>query len=74
MQALRGFALLYYIRNRGHTQMNNIIDVSYPTHGLQAGAQVHYNPRCHTWTVWTNRGLERTFKNVVAYVRFMTRG
>ena len=54
--------------------MNNIIDVSYPTHGAQAGAQVHYNQRCHTWTVWTNRGLERTFKNVVAYVRFMTRG
>ena len=50
MQALRGFALLYYIRNRGHTQMNNIIDVSYPTHGAQAGAQVHYDPSCHTWT------------------------
>ena len=55
-------------------QNNNIIDVSYPAHGAQAGAQVHYDPSCHTWTVWTNKGLERIFKNVVAYVRFMTRG
>lgn len=54
--------------------MKNTIDVSYPTHGAQAGAQIHYDPSCHTWTVWTNRGLERVFKNVVAYVRFMTRG
>lgn len=27
---------------------NNIIDVSYPTHGAQAGAQVHYNKTSHT--------------------------
>ena len=40
-------------------QKNNIIDVSYPTHGLQAGAQVHYDPSCHTWTVYLADGLER---------------
>ena len=59
---------------RGETQMNNTIDVLFATHGLQAGGQVQFDPIAHTWTVWTNRGLERTFKNVVSYVRFMTRG
>lgn len=43
-------------------QNKSIIDISYPTHGIQSGAQVQFNPATHIWTVWTNQGLERTFK------------
>ena len=55
-------------------QMNNTIDVLYPTHGIRAGAQIQFNPNTHTWTVWTKQGLERKFGNVTSYVRYMTRG
>lgn len=55
-------------------QNNNIIDVSYPTHGLQKGAQVHYNPRCHTWTVYLANGLERTLYSIKSYAKFMSGG
>ena len=51
-----------------------MIDVTYPTHGAQAGAQIHYNPSCHTWTAYLANGLERTYSDVVSYVRYMTRG
>ncbi|MDG4966110.1 hypothetical protein OGZ37_05910 [Lactococcus lactis] len=54
--------------------MNNTIDVIYPTHGKQSGAQVQFDPSTHTWTVWNKRGLERTFRNVTSYVRYMTKG
>ena len=55
-------------------QKNNIIDVSYPTHGAQAGAQVHYNPSCHTWTVYFANGLERTLYSLKSYCNFMNGG
>ena len=71
-QALTGIcSTLYFTKNRKITQMNNIIDVSYPTHGLQAGAQVHYNPSCHTWTVCLANGLERTLYSLKSYCNFM---
>lgn len=54
--------------------MKNTIDVSYPTHGLQAGAQVHYNPSCHTWTVYLANGLERTLYSIKSYATFMSGG
>ena len=54
--------------------MDNTIDVIYPTHGKQSGAQVQFDPITHTWTVWTRRGLERTFRSVTSYARFMTKG
>ena len=52
----------------------NITDVFYPTHGLQAGAQVHYNPSCHTWTVYLANGLERTLYSIKSYATFMSGG
>ncbi len=55
-------------------QKNNIIDVSYSTHGAQAGAQVHYNPSCHTWTVYLANGLERTLYSLKSYCNFMNGG
>ena len=51
-----------------------MVDVTYPTHGAQAGAQIHYNHSTHKWTVWTKQGLERTYSDVVSYARYMTRG
>lgn len=51
-----------------------ITDVFYPTHGAQAGAQVHYNPRCHTWTVYLANGLERTLYSIKSYAKFMSGG
>ena len=51
-----------------------IIEVIYPTHGTQSGAQVQFDPSTHTWTVWNKRGLERTFRNVTSNVRYMTKG
>ncbi|WP_270734319.1 hypothetical protein [Lactococcus lactis] len=60
---------------RGIFNMNKpIIEVIYPTHGTQSGAQVQFDPSTHTWTVWNKRGLERTFRNVTSYVRYMTKG
>lgn len=55
-------------------QKNNIIDVTYPTHGAQAGAQVHYNPSCHTWTAYLSNGLERTLYSLKSYCNFMNGG
>lgn len=55
-------------------QNNNTIDVSYPTHGLQAGAQVHYDPSCHTWTVYLANGIERTLYSIKSYATFMSGG
>ena len=55
-------------------QKNNIIDVSHPTHGLQAGAQVHYNQTSHTWTVYLANGLERTLYSIKSYATFMSGG
>ena len=54
-------------------QKNEIV-VSYPTHGLQAGAQVHYNPSCHTWTAYLANGLERTLYSIKSYATFMSGG
>ena len=54
--------------------MKNTIDVSYPTHGLQAGAQIHYNPSCHTWTAYLSNGLERTLYSLKSYCNFMNGG
>ena len=51
-----------------------ITDVFYPTHGLQKGAQVHYNPSCHTWTVYLANGLERTLYSIKSYATFMSGG
>ena len=51
-----------------------VIEVLYPTHGSQSGSQVQFDPSTHTWTVWNKRGLERTFRNVTSYVRYMTKG
>ena len=51
-----------------------ITDVFYPTHGLQKGAQVHYNPSCHTWTVYLANGLERTLYSIKSYATFMNGG
>ena len=51
-----------------------ITDVFYPTHGAQAGAQVHYNPSLHTWTVYLANGLERTLYSIKSYATFMTGG
>ena len=51
-----------------------ITDVFYPTHGAQAGAQVHYNPSCHTWTVYFANGLERTLYSIDSYATFMRGG
>ena len=51
-----------------------ITDVFYPTHGLQKGAQVHYNPSCHTWTVYLANGLERTLYSIKSYATFMIGG
>ncbi len=53
--------------------MENTIDVLYPTHGSQAGGQVQFDPSTHTWTVWTKQGLERTFRTLSAYARYMTK-
>ena len=46
------------------------IVVSYPTHG----AQVHYNPSCHTWTAYLANGLERTLYSLKSYCNFMNGG
>lgn len=54
--------------------MNNTIDVIYPTHGIRTGAQVQFDPIAHTWTVWTKQGLERTFRTITSYTRYMTKG
>ena len=51
-----------------------ITDVFYPTHGLQKGAQVHYNPSCHTWTAYLANGLERTLYSIKSYATFMIGG
>ena len=51
-----------------------MIDVLDVTHGSQQGAQAHFNHSEHKWTVWTKHGLERTFSDVCAYVKYMTRG
>ncbi|WP_251901141.1 hypothetical protein [Lactococcus lactis] len=51
-----------------------VIEILYPTHGTQSGSQVQFDPSTHTWTVWNKRGLERTFRNVTSYVRYMTKG
>ena len=50
------------------------IVVSYPTHGAQAGAQVHYNQTSHTWTVYLANGLERTLYSIKSYATFMNGG
>ena len=50
-----------------------MIDVLIATHGAQEGAQAQFNHSTHKWTVWDKRGLERTFSDVVSYVRYMTR-
>lgn len=52
----------------------NTIEVLYPTHGAQTGAQVQFDPSAHIWTVWTKRCLKYTFKTVTAYARYMTKG
>ena len=54
--------------------MKNTIDVSYPTHGLQAGAQVHYNQTSHTWTVYLSNGLEHTLYSLKSYCNCMNGG
>lgn len=53
---------------------SNEIDVLYPTHGCQIGAQVQFDPATHIWTVFTKQGLERSFSSLSRYVRFMMRG
>ena len=63
-----------YIKLENKNIMNNAIDVIYPTHGIQSGAQVQFDPSTHTWTVWNKRGLERTFRTVTSYARYMTKG
>ncbi len=52
----------------------NTIDVLLPTHGVQAGSQAQFNHATHKWTVWTKQGLERSYNDVVAFARFMTKG
>ncbi|MFC4651847.1 hypothetical protein ACFO26_02915 [Lactococcus nasutitermitis] len=54
--------------------MKQEIDVIFATHGVQAGAQAQFDISAHTWTVWTEQGKTRTFKSIVGYVRFMTKG
>ena len=54
-------------------QKNEIV-VSYPTHGVQAGAQVHYNQTSHTWTAYLSNGLERTLYSIKSYATFMNGG
>lgn len=54
--------------------MNNETIVHYPSHGSQAGAQVHEDKSAHKWTVFTPQGLERTYRDAIAYARFMTSG
>ena len=51
-----------------------MIDVLIATHGAQTGAQTQFNHSTHKWTVWTKHGLERTYRDTIAYVRYMTRG
>lgn len=51
-----------------------MIDVLDVTHGSQTGAQAHFNHSEHKWTVWTKQGLKRTYRDAIAYVRYMTRG
>ena len=51
-----------------------MIDVLIATHGAQTGAQAQFNHSTHKWTVWTEQDLERTFSDICAYVRYMTRG
>lgn len=51
-----------------------MIDVLFATHGAQEGAQAQFNQSEHKWTVWDKNGLERTFSDICAYVRYMTRG
>ena len=51
-----------------------MIDVLIATHGAQEGAQSQFNHSTHKWKVWTKQGLERTFSDICAYVRYMTRG
>lgn len=50
------------------------IVVEFITHGSQAGAQVHEDTGAGIWTVFTQQGLERTYSDVVSYVKYMTRG
>lgn len=47
--------------------------VHYPTQGSQAGAQIHENDSEYKWTIFTKHGLERTYRDTISYVRFMTR-
>ena len=63
-----------YNKLENENKMNNTIDVIYPTHGIRTGAQVQFDPIAHTWTVWTKQGLERTFRTVTSYARYMTKG
>lgn len=49
-----------------------MIDVLFATHGAQHGAQAQFNEVEHKWTVYNRYGLERTFRDVVAYARYMT--
>ena len=51
-----------------------MIDVLIATHGAQTGAQAQFNHSTHKWTVYFANGLERTYSDVVSYVRYMTRG
>lgn len=61
-------------QNIGVNEMNKVIDVLYVTHGSQVGSQTQFNHDTHKWTVWTKQGLERSYNDVVAFTRFMTRG
>lgn len=51
-----------------------MIDVLFATHGAQEGTQAQFNHSTHKWAVWDKNGLERTFSDICAYVRYMTRG
>ena len=50
-----------------------MIDVLIATHGAPEGAQAQFNHSTQKWTVWTKQGLERTYRDTIAYVRYMTR-
>ena len=50
-----------------------MIDVLIVTNGAHEGAQAQFNHSTHKWTVWDKQGLERTFSDVCAYVRYMTK-
>ncbi|MGX7010049.1 hypothetical protein SAMN02746068_01965 [Lactococcus chungangensis CAU 28 = DSM 22330] len=54
--------------------MNNTIDVHYPTHGVQAGAQVQFNPATHIWMVWDKYDILHRFVDIKEYAKFMSGG